>query len=435
MATAPDVTKLHQGLAVAYGLACHAFFAVGVGTMIAAMFFGMSRSFGTVPAPWSILADALLLLQFPLFHSALLSRPGVAVLRRLSPRAISSGMTTTTYALVASIQTFLLFALWTPSHTIWWRAEAPVLWFIVGLNAVSWLLLLKAIWDAGPALQTGLLGWWAVLHKRPPVYPPLPTKGLFRVVRQPIYVAFALTLWTVPTWTPDQLAVAIVLTIYCLVGPLLKERRFRQRYGRSFRTYAAHVPYWLPWPRPVARRDELAIHDASAHRRSGETPRSLTPQSLTPQSVTPQSVTPQSVTPQSVTPQFPTPQCPTLGNLVPTRFSFFDRIVGDWRGKDVLDLGGVGGFTTIALMERGARVTGPAALPPTTASARRRAASNALKFNFRVRSGDRLPYADGVFDIVVCVDVLEHIEDLKPIFLEIRRILRPNGMLLFDTIN
>jgi methanethiol S-methyltransferase len=54
------------------------------------------------------------------------------------------------------------------------------------------------------------------------------------VIRQPIYVAFALTLWTVPVWTPDQLALALSLTAYCLLAPRLKERRFAARYGDRF---------------------------------------------------------------------------------------------------------------------------------------------------------------------------------------------------------
>ena len=74
----------------------------------------------------------------------------------------------------------------------------------------------------------------------------MPTTGLFRIVRQPIYVAFALTLWTVPVWTPDQLALAISLTIYCLAAPLLKERRFAARYGERFHHYRNRVPYALP---------------------------------------------------------------------------------------------------------------------------------------------------------------------------------------------
>jgi cellulose synthase/poly-beta-1,6-N-acetylglucosamine synthase-like glycosyltransferase len=116
------------------------------------------------------------------------------------------------------------------------------------LYAVAWLLLLKSIIDAGFALQTGLLGWRAVARHRVPIHPPMPVTGLFRLCRQPIYVAFALTLWTAPTITPDQLVVSLVLTAYCLVGPLFKEARFARQFGEPFARYQQNVPYWLPWP-------------------------------------------------------------------------------------------------------------------------------------------------------------------------------------------
>ena len=66
-------------VAVFYGACCHVCFVAGVGTMMIMMFFGMSRSFGVLHAPWSYLANALLLAQFPLLHSMLLSRRGRAV--------------------------------------------------------------------------------------------------------------------------------------------------------------------------------------------------------------------------------------------------------------------------------------------------------------------------------------------------------------------
>ena len=67
-----------------YGACCHGCFVAGVGTMMIMMFFGMSRSFGVLHAPWSYLANALLLAQFPLLHSMLLTRRGRAVLSRLA---------------------------------------------------------------------------------------------------------------------------------------------------------------------------------------------------------------------------------------------------------------------------------------------------------------------------------------------------------------
>ena len=241
-----------RSIALVYGVVCHLAFVVGVATMIWAMFHGMSRSHGTVPPPWSLAANAALLLQFPVLHSLLLGPLGRPILAAIAPRSISAPLATTTYVIVASVQVFVLFRYWTPSGIVWWRADGAMLWLLGSLYAASWLLLLKAIWDAGLSLQTGFLGWWAVLRQRAPAFPPMPTGGLFRVVRQPIYVAFALTLWTVPTWTPDQLAVAITLTAYCLIGPLFKEARFRRRFGAGFAAYAREVPYWVPRLGPAA---------------------------------------------------------------------------------------------------------------------------------------------------------------------------------------
>ena len=92
----------------------------------------------------------------------------------------------------------------------------------------------------------------SLLARIKPKFPDMPTRGLFRVIRQPIYVAFALTLWTVPVWTPDQLALATCYTSYCLLAPRLKEKRFAARYGARFERYRAQVPYVLPTRR---RRD------------------------------------------------------------------------------------------------------------------------------------------------------------------------------------
>ena len=100
--------------------------------------------------------------------------------------------------------------------------------------------------DAGAEVQSGALGWMSLMARIRPVFPDMPTDGLFRVIRQPIYVAFALTLWTVPVWTPDQLALAVSYTAYCLLAPLHKERRFTARYGERFQKYRAVVPYVIP---------------------------------------------------------------------------------------------------------------------------------------------------------------------------------------------
>lgn len=242
----PPAGRGRIAMALVYGLACHALFALAVLAMIVAMFFGMSESLGRVPAPWFVVANAALVLQFPVVHSLLLTGKGNRWLARLAPGGHGRTLATTTYAIIASLQLLALFALWTPSGIVWWRAEGWVFGLICCLYALSWLLLIKASYDAGAEVQSGALGWMSLAQDKAPVFPDMPTGGLFKVIRQPIYVAFALTLWTVPVWTPDQLALAITLTVYCLVAPRLKERRFEARYGDRFCAYRKDVPYALP---------------------------------------------------------------------------------------------------------------------------------------------------------------------------------------------
>jgi len=233
-------------LALSMGLLCHAIFAAAIVSMVYAMFFGLSRSLGDIGYPWAFFANLALLLQFPLAHSFLLTRGGMSVLSALVPGVHGGTLSTTTYAIIASLQLLLLFWLWTPSGIIWWQADGVALYLIIAAYALSWILLGKAVFDAGVDLQSGALGWLSLLAAKKPRFPDMPTLGLFRMIRQPIYLAFACTLWTVPTWTPDQLALATLWTGYCMGAPLWKERRLRLQFGTRFERYRAEVPYMIP---------------------------------------------------------------------------------------------------------------------------------------------------------------------------------------------
>ena len=126
------------------------------------------------------------------------------------------------------------------------RADGAVFWVITAAYVASRLLLTKASFDAGAEVQSSALGWMSLMGRIRPIFPDMPTLGMFRLIRQPIYAAFALTLWLVPVWTPDQLVLALSYTAYCLLAPMLKERRFVIRYGDRFQKYRARVPYFLP---------------------------------------------------------------------------------------------------------------------------------------------------------------------------------------------
>ena len=394
---------MRKSLALGYGGLCHGLFTLAVAIMIYEMFFGLSRSWGAFGAPWSWISNGILMLQFPIAHSFLLTRPGRAVLRGLAPAGFGSDLSSTSYVIIASMQIFLLFGWWSPSEVIWWKADGSMLLIMTVLYAGSWLLLVKSMFDAGITLQIGSLGWWAVLRNRKPAFPPLPIGGLFRICRQPIYLAFTLTLWTVPTWTPDQLVLAMVLTTYCLTGPLLKEARFSRMFGSEFEAYRSRHPYWLPIARATLSppvQNALSLYDIDAEHWWDGSQKWLR----------------------------------ALQNLVPPRLAYFDRLTA-WPGRTVLDLGCGGGFMSEALASRGAAVIGVDVSLSAIAIAVRHAASQRLPIRYLVGSGEDLPLPSGYVDCVVCVDVLEHVRSLDHVLDEIRRVLRPGGLFLFDTIN
>lgn len=250
----PPPGALRIALAICFGIVCHVLFAAAIAAMMIAMFFGLSRCFGRIPWPWGGIVNLALIVQFPLVHSVLLTGKGARWLRHLVPGPHGATLATTTYAIIASLQLLALFLCWTPSGVVWWRAEGAMFRCICALYAASWACLLKSIFDAGLELQSGALGWMSLLADRRPVFPDMPTEGFFSVIRQPVYVAFAMTLWTVPVWTPDQFSLAIGYTLYCALAPRLKERRFAARYGDRFERYRRHVPFAIPNVIPARSR-------------------------------------------------------------------------------------------------------------------------------------------------------------------------------------
>ncbi|MFP5387386.1 MAG: bifunctional 2-polyprenyl-6-hydroxyphenol methylase/3-demethylubiquinol 3-O-methyltransferase UbiG [Bacteriovoracia bacterium] len=124
-----------------------------------------------------------------------------------------------------------------------------------------------------------------------------------------------------------------------------------------------------------------------------------------------------------------------LDSMNPHRFTFFDKFISDWQGQKVLDVGCGGGFTCEFMAKRGARVSGIDLSAASIETAREHARESGLNITYQKGEGENIPFEDSSFDIVTCVDVLEHVPDLTKVLSEIHRVLRPGGTFLFDTIN
>jgi protein-S-isoprenylcysteine O-methyltransferase Ste14 len=232
--------------ALSMAVACHGAFMLAVGSMAFALATGMQHGAGRAPTGLAWLANLMLVLQFPLLHSFLLSSRGRPWLARLSLVGHGRTLAPTTYVLVGSLQLLATFWAWTPSGVVWHAPHGATGVLQYGAFVAAWVFLVKALIDAGLGVQAGVAGWWALLRGRIVAYGPMPTGGLFARCRQPIYLGFALVLWTAPTWSPDWLALVLPWTAYCVLGPRLKETRWESFFGDRFRSYRATVPYLLP---------------------------------------------------------------------------------------------------------------------------------------------------------------------------------------------
>lgn len=124
----------------------------------------------------------------------------------------------------------------------------------------------------------------------------------------------------------------------------------------------------------------------------------------------------------------------------PPRFGYFHDALTRQLGRrpealSVLDVGCGGGILSEEFAKIGCRVTGIDPSAPSLETARKHAAMQNLKIDYRQASGESIPFDAGSFDVVVCCDVLEHVEDLEKTLREAARVIKPAGMFCYDTIN
>lgn len=119
--------------------------------------------------------------------------------------------------------------------------------------------------------------------------------------------------------------------------------------------------------------------------------------------------------------------------------SSIDRVLGKeaLRQQEILEIGCGGGLICASLAQRGAVMTGidPSSAALQTAREHIQRDNLGQVVHFEQGYAESLPYADGSFSVIVCLDVLEHVRDLDATIREVARVLAPGGVFIFDTIN
>jgi 2-polyprenyl-6-hydroxyphenyl methylase/3-demethylubiquinone-9 3-methyltransferase len=105
-------------------------------------------------------------------------------------------------------------------------------------------------------------------------------------------------------------------------------------------------------------------------------------------------------------------------------------------GARVLDVGCGGGLLCEALARAGAKVAGIDLAPGMIEVARLHSADQGLDISYRVASAEELAEANpGGFDVVTCMEMLEHVPDPERMVRTLGTLVRPGGALFLSTIN
>lgn len=124
-----------------------------------------------------------------------------------------------------------------------------------------------------------------------------------------------------------------------------------------------------------------------------------------------------------------------LHEINPLRLDWI-RQYADLNGRSVVDIGCGGGILAESMAAAGADVTGIDMAEGPLAVARLHQVESGASVDYRQSTAEELAAANaGQYDIVTCLEMLEHVPSPAQIIASVHTLLRPGGLAFFSTIN
>ena len=197
-----------------------------------------------------ILPVLLALASFGVLHSFMAAQPIKQRVRAWVGLRAYEGFYRLFYTAVSIIAfaPIWLWIMWNPGPTLW-RVDGAGAWVLNGIRALS----LVALYLAGRSFDlwrfVGLRQVQAYFAGEPLPLPPEPfvQRGMYGLVRHPIYLFSAIYLWAQPTMHAASFALALGSTAYFLIGGWLEEERMARELGPVYAEYRRRVPFIIPF--------------------------------------------------------------------------------------------------------------------------------------------------------------------------------------------
>lgn len=166
-------------------------------------------------------------------------------------------------------------------------------------------------------------------------------------------------------------------------------------------------------------------------------------------------------------PRSPQPPSTSISTADPAEIAHFDALAADWwdtdgpmaplhrmnparlefilseikdifpnqKNLDILDVGCGGGLACEPLARLGHRLTGIDGASGMIKTARTHAASQGLEIDYRHSLTGDLLIEKKRFDVVLALEVIEHVTDPAQFVSELAQLLKPQGLVIFSTLN
>lgn len=124
-----------------------------------------------------------------------------------------------------------------------------------------------------------------------------------------------------------------------------------------------------------------------------------------------------------------------LHDINPLRLDYIDRIAG-LKGRRVLDVGCGGGILSESMFARGADITGIDLGEKALKVAQLHQLESGARVDYRLISVEALAQEQpGSFDVVTCMEMLEHVPDPSAVIQACARLVKPGGRVFLSTLN